>query len=328
MDQMHPVAFPDDARAVKGPGGGGEGLAPGTPVQAGLTFGNPVLLQQPGAQFAARFVPENVARLGSQALGFGAGANRRLKVSDDLAFQAQRAADIERSAAIIQHFIDAGRIGQLLRQVGGQPDRPVTALDRSQHLGIERVRRKLALQRFPEVDQNLGIIERPMAGGHVELMALDQAVEVVVAEMGVEAAAQFDRAEAVGLKILIQAPIFVFKKAVVKPGVMGHEERALQELAQDGRQLGKAWRLRDHGVGNAGQGLNVGRNRALRIDERGPFRLVRAFHENHANLRDPIFIRAGARGFQVNKSDAGVCHTHILTLLFEIRMGGRAGIGL
>src|SRR5690554_5859991 len=113
MDQMHPVAFPDDARAVKGPRRGFKSLAARAPIQAGLAFGNPVLLQQSGAQFPAGFMPENAASLGSQALGFGAGANRGLKVSDDLAFQAQRAADVERSTAIIQHFVYAWRIGQL-----------------------------------------------------------------------------------------------------------------------------------------------------------------------------------------------------------------------
>ena len=132
-------------------------------------------------------------------------------------------------------------------------------------------------------------------------MAFNQGVQAVRLELRKELSGQAHRAQDICVEAHANPTAFSFQEPVVESGVVRHEQAVVQSF-QDAGQQGFKWRgVPNHGVGDAGQCLNVGWNGAPGMDERGPFfDHLFAVDQDHADFGDAVDRGRNARGFKVD----------------------------
>ncbi len=108
------------------------------------------------------------------------------------------------------------------------------------------------------------------------------------------------------LQLAFQTQQFVDDKAVVKAHVVGDQDRAIQKVQQLARHLVKRRGGLHHGVADACQALDKGRNAHARIDQRAPARHLRAvFDTDGGNLGDAVNRGVAAGGLEIQQDVAG-----------------------
>ncbi|MEY4083739.1 MAG: hypothetical protein RL483_1108 [Pseudomonadota bacterium] len=142
---------------------------------------------------------------------------------------------------------------------------------------------------LPELKYKVRVRQGPMTIFLNQAKTGNKAVEVVFFLLWKQTSGEFDRAEGGGLKGVAGPCKGLLQKAIVKPGVVGHEEAALEPPPDLWGQLLKAWCLGDHVIGDAGECLNKAGNGLMGIDQARPsFNLV-TIHQDHANFCDSVF---------------------------------------
>ena len=93
---------------------------------------------------------------------------------------------------------------------------------------------------------------------------------------------------------------------MVEAHVMRHQHGALQQAQQGAGDLVKTGGFSHHGVADAGQALDEGRNSAARVHQGAPAcHLLPALHAHGGNLGDAVAHRVAAGGFQVKQQVTG-----------------------
>jgi hypothetical protein len=144
----------------------------------------------------------------------------------------------------------------------------------------------------------------------IEPVARRHRIERVRAAVRVDQPRQPHRAQRGGAPRNAQPRELGLQETVVEARVVGHEHGVAQPLQQLVGQLGEAGRVAHHGVGDAGQPLDLRRDRPLRIDQARP--LLHAHgaaievHADDAHLGDALARRRGAGSLQVHEHAAAV----------------------
>lgn len=162
----------------------------------------------------------------------------------------------------------------------------------------------VALQQAPELPDQVGIGERPVAVAGLQSVAGDQAVEVVPGVFRKEPARQAHGTQHVCAESLSQALKFVLDEAIVETGIVGDEESPLQARCQFFRHLGEGRGIFHHLVADAGELLDELGDGPLGIDQGAPGGHPVAFHLHHADLGDAVDRRVAAGGFKVDEGQA------------------------
>ena len=142
-------------------------------------------------------------------------------------------------------------------------------------------------------------------------MACHECIEIVASLLGIKRPRQFNSAQHPRTKINSGTLELVFKKPIVKTGIVGNEELAAEPFYQARRKRLKCWRIGHHILGDARQPLNEFRDTCLRIDQLtvSADPLLRYLHDT--NLGDSITGCGSPRGLQINKDHRGrrlQCH--------------------
>ncbi len=103
------------------------------------------------------------------------------------------------------------------------------------------------------------------------------------------------------------------QEGMVETRVVGDENRAAQLFEHRRGKIGEQRCIRDHFIADAGERLDVGRYRTLRIDQRTPFfEKLAVSHADDADFGDPMIGGIAARRFQINECE-GVSRVHQAT---------------
>src|SRR5205085_7846180 len=105
------------------------------------------------------------------------------------------------------------------------------------------------------------------------------AVKIVPALARIETASELHAADRGCVELDAGAVELTTQKTIVEARVVRDKNPTGEALMEIGGELGKARRLRQHLGRDAGEHLDLGRQRAPRIDERRPFR-------DHLEARD------------------------------------------
>ena len=102
---------------------------------------------------------------------------------------------------------------------------------------------------------------------------------------------------------------FGLDESVVKAGIVGHEDAALQPRGNLGQQRLEARCALDHGLRDTSERLNFRGDEAIGVDQRGPLldELV-AIDEEDADLGDAVIGGADAAGFEVDEGVTAWSH--------------------
>ena len=112
------------------------------------------------------------------------------------------------------------------------------------------------------------IAERSMAIGCLQMMPADQRVEPMRIVLGKEGPRQPDCAQDVGAESVAAAAKLGLDEAVVEASVVGDKNSTCEQPGDGRQELREARCVAHHVVGDAGERLDVGRNRNARVDER------------------------------------------------------------
>ena len=107
-----------------------------------------------------------------------------------------------------------------------------------------------------------------MAIGRLQVMPADQRVEPMRVVVGKKGPRQPDCAQDVGTEPVAAAAKLGFDEAVVEARVVGDKNPTCEQFGDGRQELGKARCAAHHVVSDAGERLDLGRNRNARVDER------------------------------------------------------------
>ena len=218
--------------------------------------------------------------------------------------QADALADVERQIILAVEEIDARPFRQTFEHAFRQAGRTAWRLHGLDDGGIEHVALELAGNQACKLVERLGVAHRAVAGSAHEAMAFDQRIEPVTVVLGKQRPRELDGAQHRRVERLADAAEFVLDETVIEARVVGDENAIVEKRTDAVRQLGKSWRIGDHCVGNADQGLDIRWNRPARIDQAGPaFDKLTVFDPQDRDFGDPIDHRIGAGGFNVDKGE-------------------------
>ena len=216
---------------------------------------------------AVRFHSMRRTRLASSAAACGAGGGEMLHHARA---HGGALADIERRVVLAIEEVHAGRLGHRVYRArsscGGSAGclRDLARGDRHHLLAV------LALGDAQELPQRVGVAGGAVARAAFDVVARDQAVEVVVRLAGIQAARQAHRAQRLRRELEAGAVELAAQEAVVEARVVRDEDAPLQALEQLPGEVVEARRRGDHLVGDAGEHLDGAGMRAAGIDQRRP----------------------------------------------------------
>ena len=90
---------------------------------------------------------------------------------------------------------------------------------------------------------------------------------------------------------------------VIEARVVGDEQAAVQAIEDLVGDLSKTWRVRHHGVVDAGQALDVIRDTGCGLQQRRPFAHAVLIHLHDADFGDRRALRWSAIGLDIDKGD-------------------------
>jgi hypothetical protein len=136
-----------------------------------------------------------------------------------------------------------------------------------------------------------------------------QRIQVVARLARVELARELDRAQHPAGVAVAGAPELVPEKAVVEAGVVRDQQLALQPRQQRRGKLGEGGREGNHVVGDAGDGLDRGRDAHAGIHQGGPLGGAPARRDlDQADFGNAVVDRVGAGGLEVKKDEGLIQH--------------------
>lgn len=160
-----------------------------------------------------------------------------------------------------------------------------------------------------ELPQHLCIAQGAMAMVADQAMALDHAVQVVARMLRKQLARQLHRAQDLRLVAHADAAELAAQEAVVEARIVGNQDLAFEPAAQRTGQLRKRGRAFHHGIGDAGQLLDIGGNGPAGIDQRAPFAdEFPAIDLHQPDLGDAVERRGSAGGLEVEENQRPVKH--------------------
>lgn len=273
----------------------------------GLALLDQARFQQQGAELAGGFDPVDAADVvGDAQLAVFAAALG--KVGQHAAAQVDAFAHVEQGVVFAIKEVHAGRFGQVVEGIGRQVRRQAGAFELLLH-GIQHAFVfDIAAQGLPELPDQLGIGQRAVAVVGKQVVARDEAVEVVPGVLGKQRARQAHGAQHVGAEIQSHAAEFVAHEAIVEARVVGHEQPPLEAGFQLVGYGVKARGIAHHVVADAGHALDEFGDGALGVDQRAPAADLVAVDFDNADFGDAVAGRVGAGGFQVDEGDAGGEH--------------------
>ena len=140
-----------------------------------------------------------------------------------------------------------------------------------------------------------------MARKRLQTVALQNGVQSMAFVLCIELARQAHGAQRFDLEGMTQTLQGLVHKAVVKTHVVSHKYRAVQDLQQRMDDVFKSGCILHHGVGDAGQALDKGRNAHTGVDQGAPARHLHAVLNPHrSDFGDVVALRIAPRGLQVD----------------------------
>ena len=135
-----------------------------------------------------------------------------------------------------------------------------------------------------------------------QIVALDQAVEIVAPLLRVQPARQLHRAQYFRRVVIAETAELVAQEAVIETGVVGNEDLAFEAAVQPRCQFLERGRVGHHGVTDAGQRLYCRRNAHLRVHQGTPFaHEVAAVDFHQSDFGDAVEVRRRPRCLQINE---------------------------
>ena len=258
------------------------------------------------AEFSGTCVPFH-------ARDFGARPPRRDLAAAEMrqhAFaQIQAFADVQSEAALREKRVYPGRPWQEVGQIGGQAGRKLQFLQLHCNGCVDLSGIEIAVYALREIPQHACIGERAMPVVAGDAVARNELIQTVALLMRIQAARQAHRAQHIRRVVQPGAAEFVLQKSEVKARVMRHQRLAGQAPVQFPRQFREGGRIGHHGVADAGQGFNKGRNRLLRINQGTPFaNELSLVNFDQPDFRDAIRLGGGTGGFQIQKYQRALEH--------------------
>ena len=113
-----------------------------------------------------------------------------------------------------------GQIGIQMRGQRGARSHPINGL-------MQALRRKLLAYGLPKLEDQVRVRQCAMAPIRVKSVTGDEGVKIMAGLLRLELPRELDRAQHACTKIDPKALELVFNKSVVKPGVVGHEQRTV-----------------------------------------------------------------------------------------------------
>jgi hypothetical protein len=172
-----------------------------------------------------------------------------------------------------------------------------------------------------ELPNRVGVAGGAVARAAGDVVARDQAVEVVARLGRIQPARQAHRAQRLGAEFVAGAAQLAAQEAVVEARVVGDEDAPLQALEQLRRDVVEARRGGDHLVGDAGEHLDGAGDRAAGIDQRRPLGdAAGSLDGEHRDFGDAVARRVGAGGLQVDDRQRRVQQAHHCGLMLPALM--------
>ncbi len=119
------------------------------------------------------------------------------------------------------------------------------------------------------------------------------------------AARALDRAQHLGSELMTRATEFVLEEAVIKPGIVGNEHPPFQTIKQIIGHLGKRRCFGDHGIGNARQDRDEGRDRGLGINQGAPLPHAILMYFDDTDFGNPVDGGVAPCRFQIDEVQSG-----------------------
>ena len=218
--------------------------------------------------------------------------------------QVLRLADVQERVVLAEEEIDAGAFRQLVGERRVELRRQARSAGQALHDRGEFFRGPLRARDAEELGEHARVAERAVARSAGDSMAVHHGIEAVAALVGRQRAREAHRAQHRRAKAPLEASELAAQETVVEARVVRDEQPALDprgDVVGDGRE----WRrVRDHGLGDAGELLDGVRDPRARIHERRVFLDHDAvLEQDDARLDDPVARGMTARGLEVHAGD-------------------------
>ncbi len=154
------------------------------------------------------------------------------------------APDNERSIALAVEYVGTGGIRKAVdeRRIElGRQDRP---REKARDCLREQLRGVFALERLPQLPDEIGVGQGAMPRVHAQPMMLSQGIEVMVLESGIQLARQHDGAKDLRIECDSGAIELSLEKRVIEARVVRHDQAPREHLREASRDVAKQRRVR------------------------------------------------------------------------------------